>query len=272
MAQDSAPASELEFLSTVLDFYGSLMSFSKSDGPADAEPGPGGLLLYAGELDDLTRPLVVAANIAGAATLTVSADPATQRQAIRDGVADFAVTTLDEALRILKNELRKSETVAVCVGAAPDAVEAEMHARGVAPDLIAGRYGSSTKITSLFARSAKTVEPLPIAESQATVTWSVASAAPHWLSRLDALALACLAADASAQRRWLRQAPRFLGRMAGGIHAWRCDPASAEQFVERVKLADLRCELGVPVEVALKIKGVTKRHRFSPAGPPTAAG
>ena len=80
--------------------------------------------------------MVVAANIAGAATLVATADRAAQRQAIRDGVADFLVNSLDEALRILKNQLRKRETVAVCVGLAPEAVEREMKERGVAPDLL----------------------------------------------------------------------------------------------------------------------------------------
>ena len=65
------------------------------------------------------RALVVAANIAGAATLAATADRAAQKQALRDGVADFLVTSLDEALRILKNQLRKRETVAVCVALRP---------------------------------------------------------------------------------------------------------------------------------------------------------
>ncbi len=46
------------------------------------------------------------------------------------------MTSLDEALRILKNEIRKRETVAVCVAAAPETVEREMLERGVLPDLL----------------------------------------------------------------------------------------------------------------------------------------
>lgn len=268
MAQDPGQPTELAFLLQVLDLYEALMGSARQGAAAFAEPGLGGLLLYAGRLADETRALIVAANIAGAATLTVSDDPAAPRQAIRDGVVDFAVTTLDEALRILKNQLRKGETVAVCVGAAPDAVEAEMRDRGVAPDLIGARRGSDAKIASGFARNATSIEPLPMAEDRATVTWNVAGAAPLWLPRLDALALACLDAEAWIERRWLRQVPRFLGRLAGGIHALRCDPVAAEEFVQRLSLADLRCELAVPVEVAITRKSITDRHRFSPAGPP----
>ena len=268
MTQGSAPTTELEFLSNVLDFYASLMCFAGSEGLSGSEPGLGGRLLYAGSLDGEIRALVVAANISGAATLSASADPAAGRQAIRDGVVDFAVTTLDEALRILKNELRKGEAVAVCVGATPETLEAEMRERGVAPDLIPARTGDAAALAQDLAPAARRVDRLPVAENQALVTWSVAGAAPQWLPRLDALALACLDADAWIEHRWLRLAPRFLGRMVRGLHALRCDPAAAERFLKRIKLADLRCELGVPVEVAITRKGLTERHRFSPAGPP----
>ena len=63
----------------------------------DTEPSLGGKLLYAGELDAEARALLVAANIAGAASLAASADAAARKQAMRDGVVDFLVTSLDEA-------------------------------------------------------------------------------------------------------------------------------------------------------------------------------
>jgi len=100
-------------------FYAALIPTAGSD----AEPNLGGKLLYAGELDQEGRALIVAANIAGAASLTATAGSAAQKQAIRGGIIDFLVTSLDEALRILKNEIRKRETVTVCVTAATAAVE-----------------------------------------------------------------------------------------------------------------------------------------------------
>ncbi len=112
------------------------MRVADLDSAADRETGLGGKLFYAGELDGMGSALVAAANIAGAATLTASDNAATQKQAIRDGVIDFLVTSLDEALRILKNEIRKGETVAVCVSKAPEEIEREMVERGVLPDLL----------------------------------------------------------------------------------------------------------------------------------------
>ena len=124
----------LDFVAQVAQAYANLIAGSELP---IRESGLGGSLLYAGEIDDAGRALVVAANIAGAATLVATADRAAQKQAIRDGVVDFLVTSLDEALRILKNQLRKRETVSVCVahGRQP-AMESEMNERGVEPDLL----------------------------------------------------------------------------------------------------------------------------------------
>ena len=122
----------LDFIARVAHGYATLIASPY----ADPESGLGGNLFYAGEMDEQGRALVVAANIAGAATLVASADLATQKQAIREAIADFLVTSLDEALRILKNQLRKRETVSVCVAMAPAAMEREMDERGVEPDLL----------------------------------------------------------------------------------------------------------------------------------------
>ena len=127
MTLEPIPFDALNFALAVERFYTALVATANADTAAqdplansELEPGLGGKLLYAGLLDEVGRNLVVAANIAGAATLAASPDPAAQKQAVRDGVVDFLVTSLDEALRILKNEIRKHETVAVCVAAAPD--------------------------------------------------------------------------------------------------------------------------------------------------------
>jgi hypothetical protein len=266
MPNDSHPSGELGFLSSVLDLYWSLISFAKPDPDSGLEPGLGGQLLYAGRLDEESRALIVAANVAGAATLAATDDPAAQRQAIRDGIVDFAVTNLDEALRILKNEIRKLETVAVCVGAAPEALEAEMMERGVVPDLISGK--SASRSVNCLAPGAMRVESIPAGDSQVLLTWSVASAPVQWLPKLDAIALDCLARDAWPERRWVRLAPRFLGRMARGVRALHCEPDAAKEIVARLEMADFRGEIGIPVEIRLTRRGVSEQHRFSPAGPP----
>src|SRR5450631_3523340 len=74
-----------------------------------------GRLIFCGTVDDRASNAVLAASIAGAAMLGISADPEQVRQIIRNNVCDFIVNSLDEALRILKNEIRKKLPVAVCL-------------------------------------------------------------------------------------------------------------------------------------------------------------
>ena len=269
--------SELAFVSSVLDRYWSLIAMARA-APDSTEPSLGGQLFYAGPLDESGRAFSVAANIAGAATLAVSPDAATQRLAIRDGVVDFVVTTLDEALRILKNQVRKGESVTVCVASTPESVESEMTDRGVAPDLIAehipGLLDSAPNPNApRFDAHAKVVAALPPSAAQATLAWSVPSAPVLWLPRLDAMMIECLDSDAgpdtSPERRWMRLAPRYLGRRSRNLHALRCDPGAAHRFVDRFEVASLRHEFAVPVEVQVIRGDSIDRHRYSPAARPT---
>jgi urocanate hydratase len=219
------------FISQVERFYAGLIS-AANPGP---EPSLGGKLFYAGELDTAGRAMVVAANIAGAATLTASADPMARKQAIRDGVVDFLVTSLDEALRILKNELRQRQTGAVAVALAPGASEAdfagEMRRRGVAPDLL---------------RPAAAAEPPRSGNGREfLVAFSVPAAPARWLPKLDAMAADCLGPEDGQARRWLRLAPRYLGRLAQGMRLLRCNQKAAANFAALAEQA----QLGVAVEI-----------------------
>jgi urocanate hydratase len=211
----------------------------------ESDPGLGGKLLYAGQLDEEARALLVAANIAGAASLAASADAAACKQFMRDGVVDFLVTSLDEALRILKNEIRKRETVAVCVALEPEMIEAEMLERGFAPDLL--RPGAADS-----------------QEGQTLLCWRVASSPSIWLPKLDAIALDCLDSKAGATRRWMRLAPRYLGRMAQGVRVLRCSESAAANFLERMRAEVESGEIGVAVEIKRWCEGRLDRLSFTP--------
>jgi urocanate hydratase len=211
---------------------------------------------------------VIAGNIAGAASLAASADPAVQKQAVRDGVVDFLVTSLDEALRILKNEIRKRETVAVCVAVDPPAIEREMLARGVAPDLL--RPAVASVDTADSGRKRKHIEA-DFAQSLACLTWTVASAPARWLPKLDAIAVECLDSNASASLRWLRLAPRYLGRLANDWRSLRCDREFAAAFIVQVRERVARGKIGVPVEIHSNYLGTGEEYHFSPPESPVRA-
>jgi hypothetical protein len=220
LIESAASGFEFPVLSFVIEaerFYANLISAAASDN--HHEPSLGGKLLYAGELNAEARALLVAANIAGAASLTVSTDAAERKQAIRDGVVDFLVTSLDEALRILKNEIRKRETVAVCVALDPEACERDfaraMLERGAKPDLT------------------RPVEFAAAENGQTLLAWSVESSPAIWMPKLDAVAAECLRVEEQAAHRWLRLAPRYLGRLAQGVRLLRCADSSAATIMER---------------------------------------
>jgi hypothetical protein len=192
----------------------------------DPNVGLGGKLLYAGELHEDGCRLVRAANIADAASLSATADSAAQRHVIRDGVADFLVTSLDEALRILKNEVRKRQTVSVVVAVDPVQVVAEMRGRGVLPDLLppANFANNSIGLNAFLEHGARRVEPVPLPEGWVFRTWAPAP------TDFDALAMAVLPENDHTNRRWLRLSPRYLGPAARRVRSFACTTETAERF------------------------------------------
>lgn len=222
-----------EFLLAVESLYAALIAAAPT-----AEDGLGGKLLFIGALGPDGRALAAGANIAGAASLAVIPGVATQKQAVREGVIDFLVADLDEALRILKNQLRKREPAAVCIASPLEPIQDAMFERGVLPDLL-GPAASEMALRCWPASSR--IVSAPLAAGDVLAAWSVASAPAVWLPRMDALAADCLPEDAAAARRWLRLAPRYTGRLAQGVRLLRCPQDAALALSSRVAAdADLR--------------------------------
>ena len=191
----------------------------------------GGRLLYAGNLDPASSRLMRAANIAGAASLAVSADAAVQRQAIREGVADFLVTSLDEALRILKNEIRKRQAVAVCIAESPEKIMREMVERGVQPDLLAP---SAEEADVFLARGAWRVEARPQPEGRKFLVVEIPAVWAQRIAAFDALLAESVAAVDYANRRWLCLSPRYLGPAARRLRSMECDEETAARLIDLI--------------------------------------
>lgn len=94
----------------------------------------GGLILSLG-LDAAGSALSIAANIAGAVSLAIDNNPTHLKETIRSGSCDFVVNTLDEALRAIKNRLRKQAPLSVALAADPFQTLAEALDRGLSPQL-----------------------------------------------------------------------------------------------------------------------------------------
>ena len=95
-----------------------------------------GKLIVSGGMGGMGGAQPLAATMTGAAFLGVEVDPERIKKRLRTGYCDFMVNSLDEALRILKNAVRKKEAVSVgLVGNCADVIP-ELAARGVVPDIL----------------------------------------------------------------------------------------------------------------------------------------
>ena len=95
-----------------------------------------GKLIVSGGMGGMGGAQPLAATMAGAAFLGIDVDPERIKKRLKTGYCDFMVTTLDEALRILKNAVRKKENVSVgLVGNCADVIP-ELAERGVVPDIL----------------------------------------------------------------------------------------------------------------------------------------
>jgi len=109
-----------------LRLYGELM--------ARRESWAGQLVFACGEGVSATG-LPAAVSIAGGTSLLLDPDAGAVKSVFRQGGVDFVVNTLDEALRVLKNEIRKHRPLSVALEGGVQSALAEMSERGVLPDL-----------------------------------------------------------------------------------------------------------------------------------------
>jgi urocanate hydratase len=95
-----------------------------------------GKLIVSGGMGGMGGAQPLAATMTGAAFLGIDVDLERIKKRLKTGYCDFLVTTLDEALRILKNAVRKKENVSVgLVGNCADIIP-ELAERGVVPDIL----------------------------------------------------------------------------------------------------------------------------------------
>ena len=95
-----------------------------------------GKLIVSGGMGGMGGAQPLAATMNGAAFLGIDVDPERIKKRLKTGYCDFMVTTLDEALRILKNAARKKENVSVGLVANCADIIPELAERGVVPDIL----------------------------------------------------------------------------------------------------------------------------------------
>jgi len=95
-----------------------------------------GKLVASGGMGDMGGVQPLAAKMNGAAFLGIEVHPERIKRWVKAGYCDVMVTSLDEALRILKNAVRRREAASVGLLANCADVIPELAARGVLPDLL----------------------------------------------------------------------------------------------------------------------------------------
>lgn len=205
----------------------------------------GGWLLLYSELDRAGIAVAMASNVAGAASLGIEPDVARAKASLRAGVCDFVVNNLDEALRILKNEIRKRNPVSVVLTEDVSRAVAALVERGVQPEVLA------FAVPELVERGARV-----LAENAAgglvPVRWSAAAEPLRWLPLVDALAGAVIEKSTSggdARVRWLEASPRYLGRGFAGQRYLQMTEAEADGFVSAVRAEVQGGAIGVAVSI-----------------------
>jgi len=184
--------------------------------------------------------LPAAVSIAGGVSLLVDPDAGTVKSVFRRGGVDFVVNTLDEALRVLKNELRKHTPLSVALVAQPQPVLDEMAARGVLPDLEVLLGTSvcalpaalqSLGMVSLRLAVSGLVEPSPhAAQWLAERGWSehrLPVANPAELRALDVRLMQHLVTAENQRLQWLRRIPHYQ-RPGPGRLCWLTPEEAAE--------------------------------------------
>ncbi|QNI35305.1 hypothetical protein [Edaphobacter albus] len=193
----------------------------------------GGSFILSLGLDSWGAALSIAADIAGAVSLSVDNNPNHLREIVRSGAADFVVTTLDEAIRAMKNEVRKQAPLSVALNADPFAVLEESVARGLAPQLFSSSLPEDPRIMqsaqhfqalgakllhfredqsapSGFLHSETILDPFLRQNDWQSHTFRFDT--PLALREFDTRALSLLPEEDALRYRWLTSVPRFLQR------------------------------------------------------------
>jgi urocanate hydratase len=146
-----------------------------------------GKLVVSGGMGGMGGAQPLAATMAGAAFLGIDVDAERIKKRLKTGYCDFMVNSLDEALRILKNAVRKKEAVSVglvgnCADVIPELVE-----RGVVPDILTDQTSAHDPLNGYVPNGMSLLEAneLRQRDSKAYLEKSLDAIAAHVRGMLD---------------------------------------------------------------------------------------
>ena len=124
-----------------------------------------GKLIASGGMGGMGGAQPLAATLNGAAFLGIDVDRERIKRRVKTGYCDVMVNDLDEALRILKNAVRKREATSVgLVGNCADVIP-EMARRGVVPDLLTDQTSAHDPLYGYVPRGVSVEEAIDLRKS-----------------------------------------------------------------------------------------------------------
>ncbi|HEY6252830.1 MAG TPA: urocanate hydratase [Candidatus Angelobacter sp.] len=121
-----------------------------------------GKLIVSGGMGGMGGAQPLAATMTGACFLGIDVDAERIKKRLKTGYCDFMVNSLDEALRILKNAIRKKEAISVgLIGNCADVVP-ELAERGVLPDILTDQTSAHDPLNGYVPRGMSLEEALEL--------------------------------------------------------------------------------------------------------------
>ena len=168
--------------------------------------------------------LSLVATMHGAAFLGIDADSERIKRYVKTGYCDVMVNNLDEALRILKNAVRKREPASVGLTGNPDDIVQEILSRGVVPDWLMGRANFEDDEPSTAAEdeepAARELGSIILSRDDAATVCCIAlSGEPADIQRIDRLLAELFQEDEGFSRRLriLQRRVRYQGLPARAL-------------------------------------------------------
>lgn len=250
-ADEFAGRPDVQRISATAVAYRTLQSLAPMT-VGDASPFGGKLLLCAG-LNGRGVAYSLAMSIAGGAFLGIDPRPARLKEALRDGVCDYMVNSLDEALRVLKNEIRKKTTVSVGLVGDTMSVLSEAAERGVQPEYFFADEGPQNRsVWQVFTRRGSVDLALvpEVDDGKMLVIASAGSSAE--LRVFECTVEQALTGMGPSQKRWMDSSPRYFRRTTPAMQSALLDTRQIAQLGLGPSPERPETDLMVAVQVAAR--------------------
>jgi urocanate hydratase len=156
-----------------------------------------GKLVVTGGMGGMGGAQPLAATMNGAAFLGIDVDPERIKRRVKTGYCDVMVTSLDEALRILKNAVRTREATSVgLVGNCADLIP-ELAKRGIVPDILTDQTSAHDPIAGYVPNGMSLAQAIELRATnpQEYRKRSIAAMAQHVQGMLDLQKLGSITFD-----------------------------------------------------------------------------